>query len=244
MASTPKETMPPQQEELTVAMDLIFKEDPYTTKKPEVVRQRLLELTRIPTTPENVSVLCKERQDYLKALAGRLRDPDKTLLREKLREQWLVSFCEDFFSTNGCLPKFREVNEEARQYFGSTIENSRVGVMLNKVREKLAPALAVSAMPEPSKPVGVTQPNPFSQPKIAAFDEMALRLDAMQTLLHKVLERQARLETHLAQLTQEVSLATESAAKLAPSPSLPQTTPMQFLADLVSHGLSLRIESK
>lgn len=231
------------------AIDLIFREDPYTAKFPKLFGQRLYDLTQHTLPDAEVQKAVALKLNSLWNMTGKLRDPAVRDARTQLRQRWMVAFMKDVFHKTNRLPTFADINAEARSYFGATLE---AGVI--RGYQKIVQADLQVAAPAPTPPPVVETPAPKDDPWDGVNNQIALltqQVDAMQTLIQTLLDNQNKLASQTNAIGMNVTDARDRIATLeaAPQPTqqeqvVPQTTLAQALAELAAHGLTLKIEAK
>lgn len=254
-------------QDLYEAMNLIFHQDPYSTKTPALVKQQLHDLTRAMPTDAEVTALIKQKQSAFRSLTGKMADKAAREYRNTVRQRWMVSFMKDMLAKANRQPTFAEVNTEARYYFGSTLEASVIRGYYNIVEQERAKKAVAAPAPKPveAKPTPVAAPVP-AQPTHAqpAPADRPVVKDAVpqstpNALLENVLlEREAQIENleaqvkalsdNLAEAHARLVIAQARVAELesAPTVAAPAVPPTlaKALAELAACGLVLKIEAK
>lgn len=256
-ASAPKVTA----DDLTEAMELIFREDPYGSQSSATVQRRVVDLLQYHPTDAEVGKLISQKMADLRNMTGKLGDPAKREYRTQLRQRWMCSYIKEYLAKHRSLPSFQEVNDEARTHFGATLEAGVIRGYFNIVNAER------QAAPQPSQQPVVETPPAQQHPTYEMWDavnkqleQATQRIDAMNTLIQTLLEGQkAQDEAHnrlkaqtdalgtnvtdarkrLTTLENQPAPATVTVTTAPAAPSLATA-----LAELASMGLTLKIETK
>jgi len=245
-----------QTDELNEAMDILFLEDPYCTKQPSVVMQRLKDLSGLSCSQDAVDQMCKKRIASLKEWQNKRLDPKQRDTRDAVRMRWLTGYILEYNAANGSFPQYKLLNEEAKTFFGSTIEHTRLRILADRVRADHKVKLL---KPDP---VPVSVPAPVQKPLIEQKveepdfpDRMAshVTFDLLVTTINAQADRIENMAKQLEYLMAEVvasrKLLQEQEQRRQETPivvtAVPSATPLaQALAELASNGLVISIESK
>jgi len=261
VADQPKETdMTPistatTKEDLTEAMDLIFREDPYTIKSAKLVKQRLFDLTQYLPSDAEVADLTMQKKVVLWNMTGKLSDPAKREFRALIRQRWMVSYMKEVYGKTKKPPTFAELNAEARKHFGATLEAKVIRqhfvafykeLNLPPFNTTLAPIEAdtVDTMP-------VEAPAVEQQSTADMWDALTAQIDKLTQQVSSLTDHFAALHTHSAARINELEARLEAsqsvpAAPVVVAPVAPAAPAsiVQMLAELANSGLVLKIETK
>ena len=257
-------------EELREAMDILFLEDPYTAKTPATVIARLRDLCGLECEDALAQQMCNDQMDKLLSYRNkRMRNQKERDLRDQTRQRWLTSFIREYIATNMHKPKFYEVNEEAKTYFGSTIEHTRLRPIMDQAC--FGTTTAQAALPfapcvpqeeeEKEEQPQQEQPMPTHavwEQVMAALEAQTKRINEMADKMASLLTQQVAFDNELVQMQKQTGvfkhtltdvrerLASVEAKSANPStiPSAANPSLAKALSELAALGLTLKIESR
>lgn len=245
-------------DDLNEAMDLIFLEDPYSSKNPSLIASRLRDLTGFEVPVEKAESLCRDRQVVVQSLFGRQGDLKMREYRDTVRERWVVSFISEYIDQNGKRPLYKDINAEAKQHLGAILDHSLLSRWIDKATENRiskAGKLADEAATNSATPSMWEQLSSHLHASTRRIDEMTAQMQALLDDRHAAgstiegLRSQINaLEHNLATLRVRVKNLEVAAERPQQVQQVQQTAPAmsiaQALAELASHGLTVKIEPK
>lgn len=107
-------------QDFETAVDMVFREDPYLAKRPADFAFRVQDLTGGSVFSTQIDQALQRRLDHLRGLRGLRGDPVAQEYRAQIRQRGMVAFMEEFLIEQGSLPKYKEIYEEAKHYFGAS----------------------------------------------------------------------------------------------------------------------------
>lgn len=250
--------MPTVTDDLNEAMDLLFLEDPYSSKNPALVASRLYDLTGVEVPVEKAASLCHDRQVIVQSIFGRQGDPKMREYRDTVRERWVISFISEYIDQNGKLPLYKDINAEAKQHLGAILDHTLLSRWIDKATENRiskAGKMADDAATSSATPSMWEQLSSHLNAATRRIDEMTAQ---MQTLLADRVSAGNTIEGLRSQVnalehnvaTLRVRVKNLEVAAERPQPTQPTQQPApamsiaQALAELASHGLTVKIEPK
>lgn len=245
-------------DDLNEAMDLIFLEDPYSSKNPLLIASRLRDLTGVEVPVEKAETMCRDRQVIVQSIFGRQGDPKMREYRDTVRERWVVSFISEYIDQNGKLPLYKDINAEAKQHLGAVLDHTLLSRWIDKATEN-----RISKAGKMADDAATSSATPSMWEQLSSHLHAATRrIDDMTTQIQGLLsDRRAAgdtieglrsqinsLEHNLATLRVRVKNLEVAAERPQQVQQVQQPTPAmsvaQALAELASHGLTVKIEPK
>lgn len=228
------------EEDIQEAVNLIFSEDPYSSKNPEVFRQRLQDLVKTAIQSDLVEAKIEEKLQHVRSLAGRWISKEDKEYRNLIRDRWMISFISEAYSQTGRFPTSKDLRSEALSTFKIHFHSVYVTAMV----EEAARLLGINRKDVPSNrrwPKAEEQ-TASETPEVETpeVEPLAVKPVAEEPpIVHDALiDRIASLEAAVAALTTTV----ESLRALLEAPR--PASPLDALMELTSKGLAVTISPK
>lgn len=239
----PTPTPPPSpvsvsEEDIQEAVNLIFSEDPYSSKNPELFRQRLQDLVKMAIQADLVVAKIEEKLQHVRSLTGRWISKEDKEYRNLIRDRWMISYVSEVYSQTGRFPTSNDLRSEALSTFKIHFHSDYVSRML----EESSRHLGINRSDVPANrrwPKADDQEAPEAEPTDETVGVADTPKEQEAPIVHDALiDRIASLEAAVAALTTTV----ESLRALLEAPR--PASPLDALMELTTKGLVVTISPK
>ena len=207
----PLPTVTVSNQDFDTAVDMVFREDPYLAKRPEVFAARVQDLTGVPVTLDRAKQAIKGCLAHLRGLVGKMNDPALKEYRIQIRQRWMVAFMREAIANTGRTPKYKDLYVEAQLYFGATLDAGTIQRYI-----ALATAAPVTIPMVRTEPKTVIVPAPIDEDDGPVVAPPGVGTETLQVLIsagmQEVLDAQAK---QLGVIQELVGLTTELRAQVA-----------------------------